>query len=429
MSRDEAMRRLAAANPVPAGTVSSVIRAEERARVLDRIVRLSPRERRANGPHVPAGSVDVERGAREYAGAALAAAVIRAQRARRRTVVLFAVLIAAVIAGAAYAVVHQLIVGSPAPPEVREQPARFGHPELIPVPHPDDPRLDKARVAAVLDSSAGTVYLFASPNARGFCASTWVEGDRGYEGRLNISSACGPGDQSFYSFANHDAGVSAGHDYRKHPLRLFSGRAGNGVTRIALRFGRRIVDVPMTGRWFLAEFEHQPDEFLSYDASGRVLERHAFNWHLPRLPTAAIPHQVTHAHEVAHVDTRGGERISLFVAQASDGGYCQIVRSDRRPSNRTCSVAVPTPRQIGVSGMNFGGAPGGVLLLVGPVGSRITTLELRYQDNRVDQLPLHDRWALYEVLPNNYARGRRPETLVARDASGHTVGTRGFPWR
>jgi len=78
--------------------------------------------------------------------------------------VVLAFVAAAVLAGAAYGIVQELIVGSPAPPEVREQPARFGHSaELIPVPHPDDPQLEQARVAGVLDSSAGTVYLFSSP--------------------------------------------------------------------------------------------------------------------------------------------------------------------------------------------------------------------------------------------------------------------------
>src|SRR2546421_9255754 len=126
-------------------------------------------------------------GAREHARAALRAAAARQRRRRRRGFLLLAFVGAAILAGAAYAIVHELVVGSPAPEEVREQPARFGHSaELIPVPHPEDPRLDQARVAAVLKSSAGTVYLFASPNAGGLCASTWLEGDRGYQGRLNL---------------------------------------------------------------------------------------------------------------------------------------------------------------------------------------------------------------------------------------------------
>jgi hypothetical protein len=237
----------------------------------------------------------------------------------------------------------------------------------------------------VLDSSVGTVYLFASPNARGLCGSTWEEGDRGYQGRLNLPTVCGDSNQSFYAFENHD--------YGKNPLRLFWGRAGDRVTRVALRFGSRTVTVPLTGRWFLAEFPEQPDEFSSYDTTGRVLEQQRFHWPTGREPSVKPPHQVTKAHEVARISARdGSEQVTLLVARASDGGYCQIVRSDRTPTNQTCSVTPPSADQIGVAGMNFGGAPGGILVLVGPVGSDIAKLDLRYQNGRISTVPLNEGW-------------------------------------
>lgn len=361
--------------------------------------------------------------ARERARVALRSAVARQRRARRRVVVGLAFATAVLLAGAAYAVVQELVVGAPAPEEVREQPARFGHSgELIPVPHPHDPRLEEARVAAVLDSSAGTVYLFRSPTADGACASTWIAGDRGYQGRLNISSACGPTDQSFYAFGEQG---SLG-----RLVRLFFGRAGDGVRRIALRFGSRTVDVPLTGRWFLAEFASWPDEFLAYDASGRLVEHHP----VAGLPVASAPpepppHAVTPPREVARIAARHGtEEVTLLVAPSSDSGYCQIVRSDRRPTNSGCSVARPGARELGVGAMSFGGTPGGILLLVGPVGSDIASLELRYEDGRVAPVTLTDGWALYEVDRADYAQGRRPEVLVGRDASGRAVASQRLPW-
>jgi hypothetical protein len=361
-------------------------------------------------------------GALEHARAALAAAAARQRRSRQWTLLLLAFLGVATLAGAAYGVVHALGVGDPAPEEVRQQPARFGHSaELIPVPHPDDPQLDQARVAVVLDSSVGTVYLFASPNARGLCASTWIEGSRGYQGRLNMSSACGPSDQSFYAFGEQQ--------YRERTVNLFFGRAGSGVERAALRFGSRTVDVPLTGRWFLAEFPDRPDEFLSYAADGHVLEQRAFLWRDVAPPAVQPPHQLTEAREVARIQARGGsETVTLLVARASDGGYCQIVRSDLTPTNRTCSVAPPAAHQIDVSAMNFGGAPGGILLLVGPAGSDIATLELRYQDGRVTPIPVNDGWALYEIARSDYAAGRRPEILVGRDTTGRKIATKPVPW-
>ena len=362
-------------------------------------------------------------GAREHARAAFRAVGTKQRRRRRRRFVALAFVGAAILAGTAYGVVHELIVGDPAPEEVREQPARFGHSaELIPVPHPDDPRLEEARVAAVLDSSVGTVYLFSSPNARGLCASTWIEGDRGYQGRLNMSGVCGASAQSFYAFGEQPYGGKA--------VRLFFGRAGDGVERIALRFGSDTIEVPLTGRWFLAEFAERPDAFLSSDAEGRVLEQRTFAWPAgPSGPVVEPPKPVTQPRELARISSQvGSEEISLLVARASEGGYCQIVESDRRPSNRGCSIPAPKPHEIGVSAINFGGAPGGILLLVGPVGADIATLDLRYQNGRIATVPLSDGWALYEVEHSNYVEGRRPEVLVARDESGREIASKRLPW-
>jgi hypothetical protein len=361
-------------------------------------------------------------GAREHALAAVRAAASRQRRGERRALFVLAFVGALILAGAAYAVVHELIVGDPAPEEVRQQPARFGHSaELIPVPHPESPQLEHARVAAVLDSSAGRVYLFGSPNETGLCLNTWIEGDRGYQGRLNMNGVCGTSDQSFFAFANQP--------YDDKVVRLLFGRAGDGVDRVALRFGARTVDVPLIGRAFFAEFPAQPDAFFSYGPGGRLLEHHEFLW--GRAPSEAVkpPHQVTQAREVARIRARSGaEEVTLFVGRASDGGYCQIVRSDRRPSNRGCSVPRPKDREVRVNAMNFGGAPGGILLLVGPVGTEVATLALLYEDTRSDNVPLRDGWAFYEVDPADYAEGRRPELLVGRDSSGRETGTVRLPW-
>src|SRR5439155_22389499 len=104
-----------------------------------------------------------------------------------------------------------------------------------------------------------------------------------------------------------------------------------------------------------------------------------------------------------------------------------IVRSNRTPTNQTCSVAAPAARTIAAAGMNFGGAPGGILLLVGPVGSEIAKLELRYQSGRVANIPLSEGWALSEIESADYVEGRRPEVLVGRDASGREIASQRLP--
>jgi hypothetical protein len=211
--------------------------------------------------------------------------------------------------------------------------------------------------------------------------------------------------------------------------RLFFGRAGDGVERVALRFGSRTVDVPITGRWFLAEFPERPDAFLSYDAAGRVLEERKFEWPPGVIVPVEQPQPEAPERELARIHARGGsEECSLLVVRASDGGYCQTVRSDWRRPNEGCSIAQPKADEIGVSAMNFGGgAPDGILLLVGPVGSGVAKLVLRYENGRSATLPLSDGWVLYEVEPADYTQGRRPEILIASDASGREIASERLP--
>ncbi|MBW8854822.1 MAG: hypothetical protein JF604_10985, partial [Bradyrhizobium sp.] len=140
----------------------------------------------------------------------------------------------------------------------------------------------------------------------------------------------------------------------------------------------------LTGRYFLAELPGDenplPNRFLAYSADGTILEQHP----LMQGPTVGPPAPQSH------------------------------------PTSE--------PREIEVAPMNFGGAPGGTLLLVGPVGSQITTLELRYQDGRSATVPLHAGWALYEIAPADYVPGRRPQTLIGRDNSRQQIESQRLPW-
>lgn len=361
-------------------------------------------------------------GARAHARALLRAAIARHRRRRRRGIVALAFVGAAIIAGTAYGVVRELVVGDPAPEEVKEVLARLGHEaELIPYPRPDDPRVEDARVAAVLESSAGTAYLFSVPNARALCGWVWIEGQRGYQGRPDMSGVCGSSQTTFFAITRQPV--------EGRLVLLLLGRASDGVERITLRFGERTVDLPLTGRWFFAELAEEPTALISYDTAGRVVDEHEIRLDLPRGAPAPQPRPAGPGRNVAEISARDGEVIALDVAPASDGGYCMTVRSDRRRPNAGCSIPMPSPREIGVTAMNFGGgAPDGVLLLVGPVGSDVATLELRYENGRVAPVPLRDGWVLFEVDRANYVQGRRPESLVARSASGRVIAAERLPW-
>jgi hypothetical protein len=358
--------------------------------------------------------------AREHARRTLATARAR-QRLRRRYTIIAAFVAAAVLAGAAYGIVRELIVGDPAPPEVTEQLARFGQAaDLIPYKRPDAPETKGLRVVAVLESSVGRVYLFG--DADGKCAHVWIEGNRGYQGRLNMSGACGPTTETFWAFGRQR--------FRDRDVRLLSGHAGPDVARVAVRVDGTLVTVPLANRWFFAEFAKDPTAVVTYDAAGQVVREFEIRFSRPGpVRPVARPHQVGEAQELLRINARGGsETVTLEVARASEGGNCMIVRSDKTPTNRGCSVPTPGRREIGVVAMQFGGAPDGIQLLVGPVGTEIAALRVAYQDGRREEIPLNEQWALYEVVPADYVEGRRPVELTGLDGSGRVIARERLPW-
>jgi hypothetical protein len=359
--------------------------------------------------------------ARDHARRTLTAAIAR-QRARRRYAVAAALAGAAVLTGAAYGVVRELIVGDPAPPEVTEQLARFGQEaDLIPYKRPDAPETKNLRVVAVLDSSVGRAYLFGTPDGR--CGWTWIEGDRTDRGRVNMSSACGDGKQTFWAVGRQQL--------EGREVRLFSGWVAPGVARVGVRFGKTSLTIPLAGRWFFAELSRDPTAVVTYDRAGDVVREYpVFPLPRPGARPTPRPHQLGEARELLRIDAREGrEVVALEVARATNGGSCMIVRSDEKPANRGCGIRPPGPREIAVAPMQFGGAsPVGIQLLVGPVGAEIARLRVRFQDGRVDELPLRERWTLYEVVRADYEPGRRPVELVGLDAAGKVVATERLPW-
>jgi hypothetical protein len=73
-------------------------------------------------------------------------------------------------------------------------------------------------------------------------------------------------------------------------------------------------------------------------------------------------------------------------------------------------------------------APGGILLLAGPVGGDVPTLEIRYQDGSVRSVPLREQRALFEVARRDYAAGAGPWrwwVATLRATSSRPSGCRG----
>jgi hypothetical protein len=316
---------------------------------------------------------------------------------------------AVVLAAAAYPVARELVVGGPAPPEIERAIARAGRPkgELIPIPRRVPGAIaGKTRVAAKLESSVGTIYLFAAPTRWG--------------GFHTVTSTVGGGGAFV---ARSLTAVSSETLVRGRYVRLLAGYAPAGIRRVEMRVAGRWVGVPLQGRWFLVEPAAEPSEVAGYDARGRRAERQSF----AGADATAPPHPVGPRRTVLEIRTRCTRRpIRAEVARASDGGVCETLVTPGGTS-AGCRGRAIRRRQIGVSPLQIGAAPKGMLLLFERVGRDIARLELRFEDGRTERLPLARGLSVYQVAREDVRRGRRPSELVGRDRAGRLVATKRLP--
>ena len=381
---------------------------------------------------------------REQARARLERLIAPRPRRRSRLLVLVAaVALLIALGGTAYGLAREYLIGDPAPDPVKEQAAMLNEVkgELIPTAGKGAGiRVEETKLGAYLDASTGPVYIWVAPSAQGECRFMQVVGTELRDGGPNLSGGCGsaPGTRPL------DWGTSITRVRDGRLLAVISGSVSEQVAKLELNSQGETVDVPLQGGYFLFEVEgggRQPEpnvppfELVAYDKTGGVLARDKAmtRFGMPaalgpvqrrpqpldlgtREPLIEIATRRTRKPIRLYVFERGGERCRVLVSPGGTGSSC-----GGRP---------PQPNEVFVGPNQIGAAPTGMLLLWGEVGSDIRALELRFEDGRVEQLPLAKQFALYQVDPADFAAGRRPISLVGRDQNGKVAGERKLgPWR
>src|SRR5713226_3174875 len=340
-------------------------------------------------------------GAREHARQALRAALAR-RRVRRRYVLALVFAGTALLVVGAYAITRELVVGAPAPTSVKHQFAGIGvlRGELIPLPRqPLGIIADKARVAAVLHSSVGPVYLFVAPTkGGGTCQFVWIASMRMPDGRQNMSGGCGSRDRFGVGFSMTNV--------HGQYLRLARGWVGFRARTVVICYDRGEQRIHVKPPWLLAEIRKAPVSVIAYDAGGHVVGRNPTPSPLTHKPEQPPEQPLGAYHTVITVRTRYTHR-PMSVARGSRGGRC-VTFDSPGGSSASCGGHPPEPKEITVSPTQIGNAQThGMLLLWGDVGSSIERLELRSEDGRVVRLPLRERYTLYQVAHVDYRKGRR----------------------
>jgi hypothetical protein len=358
-------------------------------------------------------------------------AISENRRRPLRPVVVLAVLLgSAALATGAYALYQSVIVGSPAPENVKEieRLQAIVEGELIPQAHRNPGiEVEKTRAAAVITTSVGPAYLWVAPDKRGdSCAYLQIVALDLPGGRPNLSGGCSPGGTTFY------AGIELVR-VKGRLLGLVQGYVGTKSAKtVEIRFASGVSHTyPITAHYVLAETSpgNAIKTLTVRDANGRALAKRQFK--NPLSPSQQAQQQLTQNHPVgpmrtvATLRTIGTHR--LLVAKIGPGPNGTICQELVTPSGtgRGCNKPIGST-EIDLGPTQIGTAPHGWFLLDGLVGRKIHTLELRFQDGTHVALPIHQGYVLYQVAPHNFVSGHRPTELIARNTQGHIVKTRRF---
>lgn len=273
-----------------------------------------------------------------------------------------------------------------------------------------------------------TMTLWVAPNRRGgFCTAYVEQGRHGgfgclWDKRPPISPAIGVRGP-------------------KGPV-LVSGSVGNDQAEtIELHYQDGDVDrqtltwisKPIDAAFFLFDVPeqhwdkgHQFDRLVLRDAEGQTLHSEALTLRLPTpvdpktgAPSDALQKQ---ARKLIVVPTHTGAEAALWIAPTGDGRTCHWLRYGESGGfgSRCWARGVDRPA-LGVAQSQGSGV---VLLWGGPVRADVAEIDVRYQDGEGAVVPVVEGMVLYEIPPEHFPRGHRPNLLIARTADGRELARR-----
>ena len=359
----------------------------------------------------------------------------RVRRARRRrTLTTTLVVIAAAVVAAPVALgLHRLVVdflsAEPAPERVQLTFARLdlGAPKgmatgVIPM---------QTRKVPVRSADGSETFVWVAPTRRGGFCVAWQHGTGGCRARMGGgvgASFSGSGDENGVTI-RQVTGATTRTEAERLELRFADGTALElPITWVSppIDAGFYAYDIPI-GR--------KPRELVLHADGGDVIARESFPNPDPVVtedPATGLPRAVVYAErrEVLTIETEGGRQITLYSAPSrlhtrGWDGRCFWLSARGGPVDRAfygCGNPDPETPPI-AAGIHGGGKP---VLFAGAVGEHVASVELRFQDGDVVELPTAEGYVLGELPARHYPLGHRLDLAVARDAAGVEVGRKIF---
>jgi hypothetical protein len=369
---------------------------------------------------VPAGDPPV----RDRALAALLAS-IDAERPRRRTrltVALGLAAVAGIAAGTASGLGDRLldvIAGKPASPPVTARLVDEATAKRIVPLFAGEPTVeaDKAHGVLAIETPAGPAALWTVPTGGPVCYFVELVRVSERAGKPFGDSRCTARPSPIVPIVWTRSDVDAG----GRTVRLLAGYLAENVGSLWLRSpDGDSTRVQTAERFFLAEIDpgHEAYALVARDAAGAEIGRQPVN------DSTARAHdffgQRLAGPERTVIDTRDsrGRPLRLALQKTKRGGTCVITVAGGARGT-TCRERGDPRVSRGISVHPT--LSGKMVYLNGSVGPEVATLTLEYQNGESVDLPVTERFVLYDIDPSHFAEGRRPIRLVGRDRTGAEV--------
>jgi hypothetical protein len=368
---------------------------------------------------VPAGERDRARTALLDAIAAAEAPVWKRRRLRLG-LVLAVVAITGVVVGSALGVgdrILELIAGKPAPPSIAARLKDEALAKRITPLFADNPdvRTQDAHGVVAIGTSGGPVALWTVPTSGGtICYFVEFvrlsERDGSPQGESRCVPGPSPGAPILWTNAKRRV------DGRE--VHVLAGPIDPVVGSVWLRSpdGADIRATQADG-FYLVAFpdERQGYELIARDTAGREFKPVPLMGVIPGVfdrqserKVAGPPRTV-----IETTDSRG-RPLRLLLQPVEHGETCLIVGG-----GTTCPPAdkLRTPTGIAV----YPTLEGSIVYLSGSVGPEVSQLTLRYEDGQEVELPVVERFVLYDIPRAHFNDGARPIELIGRNSEGVEV--------
>ncbi len=369
---------------------------------------------------VPAGERDRVRTALLDA---IEAEVPASRRRRLRLgLVLAVVAITGVAVGSALGVgdrLVELIAGKPAPPPIAARLTDEALAERITPLFADvsNVRTEDAHGVVAIETQGGPVALWTVPTRDGpICYLVEFVRLSEREGRPHGDSRCmphpSPNAPIVWTSTNEQVDGQA--------LHILAGPVDAVVASVWLRSPdgdlRRVAQAE--GFFLLALPDlSEGDRLIVRDAAGRDLQTLEIT---PRVAGMFDAHDTKVSgppRTVIETTDSRGRPLRLLLQPGEDGKTCLIIEATGRGSTCLPDDKLRAPSGIAV----YPTLEGSIIYLSGSVGPEVSQLALRYENGEQVEVPIVERFVLYDIARAHFNDGARPIELIGRNSEGVEV--------